>query len=134
MNHTDQQPRARVWDHNFNLIGEIQPNALRDEEGVIALDSASPIAQAIASNTSDPIWLTVDSRSGRWTGRLQITHRTGTTPNTTYTFEPLPADEYGRQWSQCAQFGDVIYDGMWIPEPDLDDLVRIHNAHCGTST
>ncbi|SED51513.1 hypothetical protein SAMN04490240_4083 [Rhodococcus pyridinivorans] len=134
MNAIEQGARARVWDHDFNLIGEVQPSAIQDEEGVITLDRNDPIAKALTSKTAAPKWLTVDSRSGRWTGRLRFTERTTRNPNVTFTFEPLPPDEYGRQWSQCAQCGDVIYDGIWIPESDLNDLVRIHNTHCGTTT
>lgn len=123
-----ERTTARVWNHSFDLVGHVEPSSIQDREGEIVLDRNDPVAKFLTEPTGKPKWLTTDGPTGRWTGRLKATHWLPGDKRTSFTFEPLPSDQYGFQKSYCADCGELIYSGIWIPQSDLEDLHRIHNT------
>lgn len=63
---------VRVWDKDFNLVGQVDQGWRVDEPDKIAVPLTSPLGQFIAGSGADGCHLTVDPPSGeRWTGHLQ---------------------------------------------------------------
>lgn len=65
-----QGTAIRVWDRNWELLGELPIEAKSRNEGHIDLPVDHPIAQWILEHTGHGVYLTVDSSSGRWCGYL----------------------------------------------------------------
>lgn len=127
-----ERTQTRVWNHNWDFIGYVSSNAIQNEEGVITLDRSDPVAKFLTEPTGKSKWLTTDGPNGRWTGQLGAIHWQPGSHQTSFTFNPLDEKLYGFQQSRCLQCNEVIYEGIWIPSFDLDDLTRIHNTHCET--
>ncbi|OQQ32279.1 hypothetical protein A6411_10765 [Prescottella equi] len=63
---------VRVWDRDFNLVGEVDQGWRVDEPNKIAVALASPLGQFIAQHGRNGCYLTVDqSGSDRWCGQIR---------------------------------------------------------------